>query len=79
MHWYFEKEIENDFEITYRYSTDNKVLDGLIRYEKNSKCIIMDSPCARDKGFLKGQEMAKEAFCYVVKEDFPQSRHVCCG
>ena len=79
MHWYFGKEKEDDYEIVYRYSADGQNLDGAIRYVKGSESIEIINPCESDKNFKKGQEMTMQAFYHVVKEQFPQSRHICCG
>ena len=79
MHWYFEKGFENDKEIVYRYSVDGQALDGSIRYRKDSKTVDILMPCGSDKNFKKGQEMTTQSFYLVIKDEFPQSRHICCG
>ncbi|MGI5825236.1 MAG: hypothetical protein ACOX7J_06655 [Bacillota bacterium] len=79
MHWWY-KFIERDAEkILYSYSCENKDLDGVIAYYPDTKEAEIIKASDTDKGIERRIERSLSHFFIVVRENFPEERHVCCG
>lgn len=77
--WWFFKLLESSNRIKiYRYSRENKSLDGLIRFDSESGVKMMQ-PCASDKESAWSQKKAVEHFYSVIEENFPEEKEICCG
>ena len=79
MWWYFEKANEDNDIVTYNYSRENRILDGLISIDKNTGMVSMVSPCSNDSenDFAINKAISKAFF--LVKEGYPANRQVACG
>lgn len=79
MHWWY-KLIEKDSDkYVYAYSCESKEYDGRIVYSIKSRMAIMEKPSKTDEGVDLFERRGLEHFFILVREEFPEERHVCCG
>lgn len=63
----------------YAYSRENRNLDGIILYRKDTEELILERPCSADANSRFSQKNAKEAFGTIVREEFPIERMIAYG
>ena len=79
MRWFYQLEEKSKRFIIYRYSRENKALDGRIVFDvKNQTASIMKA-CAMDGNSKKAQAKAIEHFASIIEEGFPEEYYACCG
>lgn len=82
MRWYFKLIEKTPAFYRYAYSRESKILDGVIVHFLSSKSTGIEKPCANDEGKTQSysREVAIQKFDrFVVEENFPEERSVCCG
>lgn len=79
MHWYYQRLEKTQNGYVYKYSTENNALDGLIECDLKSGDMWVVRPSEADKDSEYRQGRAMRSFYYVIRENFPEERHVCCG
>ena len=78
MIWYYELLEGNERTKIYKYSRENKDLDGLIRFDSELGTKIM-KPSKLDEESIWSQQKAIEHFNAVISEKFPKEKEICCG
>lgn len=79
MHWWYRLIEENEREYIYAYSLECKDLDGIITYDKADKTATLTRASKSDGGSDWAENRSLEHFFTLVREGFPEERHVCCG
>lgn len=78
--WWLYEIIENTTDYcVYRYSSGNSALDGVVRYDKAKKSIVVEKPCKADEGNDFCIRYAGNKFRHVISEGFPDRRQIACG
>ena len=79
MWWFYKLEEKGVHFIIYRYSRENKLLDGQILFDISTQNASIMKPCAMDENSKKAQAKAIEHFATIINREYPEECYVCCG
>ena len=79
MWWLFEKTNDTNNTITYRYSCESDLLDGVVCFDKTTEEAKILTPCASDINNDWCQSRTLEKMEILFEEKFPDRRRVVCG
>ena len=79
MHWWYKLIEKREDGYVYAYSCESDILDGIITYHASSNKVEMTKESATDEGSPRRLKRSIDHFYILVRENFPEIRHVCCG
>lgn len=79
MHWWYKFIEKRGDDYVYAYSCESDVLDGVIVYSTARQKAAVEKESYTDKGIERRVNRSVQHFYILVRENFPEIRHVCCG
>lgn len=79
MNWWYKLLRRTEHEYVYAYSRESEALDGIIIYDMTTGEARIERESATDDGNAVSLRASLRHFNKVVREGFPERRHVCCG
>ncbi len=79
MRWIYRLIEKKDNIYFYAYARESSFLDGIISYDVIEEDINVIKPCSNDAGDDFYIHYSEEHFYHVIKDNFPEERHVDCG